>query len=445
MGNLIYSIDGSKRMKAALLVLITLFSVHFPMCGQQDESYFDPAYQRMNDRNHDSAIGSVLFEKTGEPMSEPVLVLGSNQSLTLRFDILEEEVRSLGYRIVHCSFDWTPSILSESDYINGFYTDQISDMKHSLSTWTPYWHYQLVFPNEQMRPSLSGNYILLVFDDGDPEKVILSRRFRVLEEKCGILPNIHRATAIEWRNTHQEIDFQVDITGLSLSNPYKELLVEIIQNGDHQHSIRNLKPIFVNGKIVDYNFEEGNLFEGGSEYRFLDIRTTRFLTGSLSYFEPALGAEPMQAHLKPEPRTATQRYSSSEDLNGKFIHTIYEGRDAHLEADYLTVHFALKALPDFSESPVFVQGKLTDHRIEKPFRMTYNQDSARFELKLLLKQGLYNYRYVTLDPSGMPSTLETEGSHQETENSYEILVYLREPVSRFDRLIGYKMTRSGRL
>ena len=413
--------------------------------SQKDDGYFNPDFTRMNDRTYDPAVGSVLFERTGEPTSEAILALGSNQTLTLRFDLLEEDVRTLGYRIIHCTYDWAPSILSESDYIIGFYTDQISDMKHSLSTWVPFWHYELVFPNEQIRPAISGNYILQVFDNGDPEKVILSRRFRVVEEKCSILPNIHRATAIESRNSHQEIDFQVDITGLRLSNPYQELLVEIVQNGDHQHTIRNLKPFFVNGNVVDYNFEEGNLFEGGSEYRFLDIRTTRFLTGSLAYNEPALGAEPMQAHMKTDLRTATQRYSSSEDLNGKFIHAIYEGRNAHLEADYLHVHFKLKALADFSESPVFVQGKLTDNRIEKPFRMTYNEDSSRFELKLLLKQGLYNYRYVTSGSSGSPSTLETEGSHQETENQYEILVFLREPVGRYDRLIGYRVTRSGRL
>lgn len=430
-----------KRFLRALVLILTLPVLAH---GQQEDSYFDPDYLRMNDRNSDPAVGAVLFEKTGEPMSEPIIHLAGNESLTLRFDLLEEDVRSLSYRIIHCSYDWTPSVLSENDYINGFFTDQISDMKHSLSTWIPYWHYELIFPNEQMRPMLSGNYLLTVFENGDSEKPVLSRRFRVVEDKCSIIPNIHRATAIDLRNSHQEVDFQLDITGLRLSNPYQELLVEIVQNGDHQHSIKNLKPFFANGNVVDYNFEEGNLFEGGCEFRFLDIRTTRFLTGSLAYFEPALGAEPIQAHMKTEARTATERYSSSEDLNGKFIHAIYEGRNAHLEADYLMVHFKLKALPDFSESPVFVQGELTDNLMGKPYRMAYNQDSARFELKLLLKQGLYNYRYVTTDQSGKPITLETEGSHQETENQYEILVFLREPVSRFDRLIGYKLTRSGR-
>ncbi|MFM1746008.1 MAG: hypothetical protein RLZZ630_1945 [Bacteroidota bacterium] len=444
MGDTLHPIDEPGLMLCFIRSLAILLLAPFLLIGQQEESYFDPDYVRMNDRNFDPAIGSVLFERTGEPMSEAIVTLGSTQTLTLRFDLLEEEVRSLSYRIIHCSYDWTPSVLSENDYIQGFYTDQISDMKHSLSTWIPYWHYELVFPNEQMRPSISGNYILSIFDQGDPDKVILSRRFRVVEEKCSIFPLIHRATAIELRNSHQEVDFTVDITGLRLANPYRELMVEIIQNGDHQHSIKNLKPLFVNGNTVDYNYEEGNLFEGGSEFRFLDIRTTRFLTGSLAYFEPALGAQPMQAHLKAETRTSTQRYSSSEDLNGKFIHTIYEGRNAHLEADYLMVHFKLKSLPDFSENPVFVQGKLTDNRIEKPFRMTYNQDSACFELKLLLKQGLYNYRYVTSDSSGNPNTLETEGSHQETENQYEILVFLREPVGRHDRLIGYRVTRTGR-
>jgi hypothetical protein len=65
----------------------------------------------------------------------------------------------------------------------------------------------------------------------------------------------------------------------------------------------------------------------------------------------------------------------------------------------------------------------------------------------LLKQGYYNYHYVTAIPSAdgekMHASLDfTEGNHWETENAYHVLIYHREIGIRYDRLVGYKYFQS---
>jgi hypothetical protein len=65
---------------------------------------------------------------------------------------------------------------------------------------------------------------------------------------------------------------------------------------------------------------------------------------------------------------------------------------------------------------------------------------------MLLKQGWYNYEYIFLkdgETKADPSFFE--GNHYETENEYLILVYYRNPLSRYDRLVGTQITTSTQL
>ncbi len=59
-----------------------------------------------------------------------------------------------------------------------------------------------------------------------------------------------------------------------------------------------------------------------------------------------------------------------------------------------------------------------------------------YETTLLLKQGWYDYQFATIE-DGQFVTESFEGSHFETENEYETLVYFRNLGSRYDQLVGY--------
>jgi hypothetical protein len=70
--------------------------------------------------------------------------------------------------------------------------------------------------------------------------------------------------------------------------------------------------------------------------------------------------------------------------------------------------------------------------------MIYNSESGRYECMFRLKQGFYNYKYVTVDKiTGHIDEGAISGNFWQTENNYKVLVYYRDLGARFDRLIGF--------
>lgn len=441
MGSILPKIAGARRMRF-IYFLLFLF-VRTVAFSQADADYYTSRFLKYEDRTYATNIKTVLLERSEEPLSDPVIRLRSGETLLLQFDRLDDEIEDYSYRIIHCDPEWKSSDLSENEYIDGFSTDQISDYKHSLNTLENYWHYRLIFPNAQMKPLISGNYLLVIFPTNDPDSIVITRRFLVVEPKIQISGNVHRATVIDYRNTHQEIDFKINTTGIPLANPYQDLKITILQNFNFTTSLTNIPPLFANNEELDYNLEQGNIIEGGSEFCILDLRTSKFLTQSIERLEKDSINGKVTTVLKPDLRLGTQRYSANDDINGKFLIRIYEGRDGHLEGDYVHVKFRLKAMEDDTHLSYYLDGSFTDHQLSKQYRMLYNEASGYYEKTLYLKQGYYNYRYITLDQKSQYSVLETEGSHYETQNVYDVLVYWKALGTRYYQLIGDQKFQAG--
>ncbi len=72
--------------------------------------------------------------------------------------------------------------------------------------------------------------------------------------------------------------------------------------------------------------------------------------------------------------------------------------------------------------------------------MTFNRATGRYEKVMLLKQGAYNYQYLTARPGqSSGSTAIIEGDKYQTANEYLVKVYTRGPLDRTDRLIGVRL------
>jgi len=75
--------------------------------------------------------------------------------------------------------------------------------------------------------------------------------------------------------------------------------------------------------------------------------------------------------------------------------------------------------------------------------MIYNYRTKAYQLRMMLKQGYYNYWYVLLnDDNPKPDASYFEGSHYQTENDYMILVYFHSMSSTYDRLVGFNVLNS---
>ena len=71
--------------------------------------------------------------------------------------------------------------------------------------------------------------------------------------------------------------------------------------------------------------------------------------------------------------------------------------------------------------------------------MTYNEEAECYEASVLLKQGYYDYQYITADGA----THKTMNDFWQTENEYQTFIYYRETGGRYDRIVGYACMNTG--
>ena len=102
--------------------------------------------------------------------------------------------------------------------------------------------------------------------------------------------------------------------------------------------------------------------------------------------------------------------------------------------NYADVHFTLLA-PEPINGEVFLSGAFTNWSFANEYKMTYDAIRKEYRGTAFLKQGWYDYQYV-VKSSTLPAYY-FEGTHFETENEYEILVYYKAFQPNADLLIGY--------
>ncbi|MEY3927224.1 MAG: hypothetical protein RJA97_231, partial [Bacteroidota bacterium] len=95
----------------------------------------------------------------------PVVGLGQEGALQLRFDDFSQSVLPLRYVWVHCDRNWAPSPIIASEYLTGFWEGQIAEGRLSFNTYQGYSHYAAALPESSSMPVLSGNYYLEVYHD----------------------------------------------------------------------------------------------------------------------------------------------------------------------------------------------------------------------------------------------------------------------------------------
>ena len=102
-------------------------------------------------------------------------------------------------------------------------------------------------------------------------------------------------------------------------------------------------------------------------------------------------------HFETETRQAPSphTYFSQEDINGRYAIEAEGSQDPGVDADYVFVHFRLD-MPLPLDGSVYLTGALTNWQFDELNRMEYSQEEQAYRLSLLLKQGVYNYRYLFL-------------------------------------------------
>lgn len=379
-----------------------------------------------------------MLHPAGWPLGPAMMsLLNNDPPLELHFDVLDSTLGNFMYTLVHCDYDWKPSTLDVQEYLDGPPESYISEYAYSRNTYQKYIHYSLTIPNFDMRVTKSGNYLLKVYEAGDPDNLVLTRRFCVTEQKLKTQATVHQATRVQERYSHQEIDFSISTEGYAVTNPYTDLKVVILQNHTWENAITGLLPRFVKDNLFDYNYDGENAVPGLNEFRLLDIKNTRFTGAGVE--KVTYNNRENHAYKELDKSRASLVYLQRRDINGWFyIKNDWLNTEGSVDADYVNVHFKIAQPQALENGDIYVYGALTDWQVKPEAKMTFNQVSLQYETTMYLKQGLYNYLYIFVEDGDVQPDLGFfEGSHFQAENEYAILVYHRQLGWDFDRLLSY--------
>lgn len=385
-------------------------------------------------------IKTVQLHAPDFELSQPIINLNSGEKLKLGFDDLSGELQNYSYTFIHCNANWEPSDLMSSEFIEGFADNSINEYHYSTNTIQKYVHYNVNFPTNSTRFLKSGNYILKVFQDSDPDDLVLTRRFMVYDNRLIITGRISAASIIADRNYKQELDFTISYDGFVINNPYGDLKIFLMQNNHWSTAKTDLKPVYVKGQELVYDYDEENVFSGGNEFRNFDIKSINYHSEHISKIQ----TDSLKNHvyLLPDEKRAFKQYSTQQDINGNFIVKIQEKSNSETDADYCHVSFFLPYEADLPDGNLYVFGAFNGWKCTPENQMHFNPARMCYECILHLKQGYYNYEYVLKDDKGQIDETFIEGSHAITENDYGILVYYRFPGTFYDQLIGVKRLNS---
>ncbi len=363
-------------------------------------------------------------------------ILDSDTPLFLEFDDLSSQYQNYHVKIMPYSSDWQPLRLNEVEYISEYNDFIISDYQLSFSTKIPYYHYRFQIP--QLK--LAGNYLLYIYKERNKNDIVLSHRFMVCSNRVGLLGKVQYSNNLSRRNTHQQIDFEVNYGGYQILNPKNDLKIVIRQNFRWDKTIANLKPQFdrAGEGILDYNFYNSETdFEGGNEFRFFDTRSLRSrMVGvrQISYLDDGY-----DVNLYVDQLQSKKNYVFTDDFDGQYLIDHYENGNGDTQADYANIKFNLES-PEVENTDFYVVGAFNNYTVAEENKFKLDPTSQFYSTTIPLKQGIYNYQIVAKNMvANQLGTQLSEGNHSRTQNTYEIFVYHKIFGARSEPLVGYKI------
>lgn len=427
-------------MKPAHILRLVLASIAlWTPCALTAQSLSDQPYET---RSFSDRFKTLRTQVEGRELFPPIIDLNTNEHITISFDEMTEEVSYLQYSLVHCNADWRPSVLSDLEYLDGFNTNPIEEFDFSMATFAHYVHYSLTLPNEDVQFKVSGNYVLLVYPENEPERVLLQVCFSVYENNILVAPSVTSRTDIDYNREHQQVSVTLNANNYRIQNPYNELKVSVTQNGRRDNEVIVNRPLRIQGSQIFFDHDRNLIFEAGNEFRRFEMVATRYAglgVANIYHFDPYYHVE-----LTPVKPRSESSYLYDQTQNGRFVIRQSGASNSDTEADYFVVHFTLDSDP-IPGGKIYIDGELTNHLYSPYNEMVYNPQNEQYEKTLLLKQGSYNYQYLFLpDGTRTATAAPVEGNYYQTVNEYLVKVYHRAPGERYDRLIGIGMSYSGR-
>jgi len=413
--------NGALRLTISFLLLL----IQVEGFAQKQLSYTDKVYE--------PNIKTVqLYPNMGgtQDFLQPSSAAVQKQNLLLEFDDIQDQRSNYYVKLIHCNYDWTKSQLTDLDYLDDFNEFPFTDYALSVNTHLRYIHYRFQVPSVK----LPGNYLLIVYRD-DINSLILSKRMMVFDTQISFTKDDQFIGAGSLNPALQAFNFVIDYGDIEILNPTESVHVNIRQNQRWDNARINLPTSFVRddqNQLEYKSMDEARQFSGGSEFRYADFKSLNY--PGVNTGKMIRSSKPFELYIDVDKPRPDDPYSQTKDLDGNYIIDNPDTGEPATNGNYLYVDFTLKSETPY-EGDVYLIGKFNDYQRTDDNRMKYNSTTGVYESRQLVKQGWYDYQYVLQSKKLDPNSIE--GSHYETENTYEVAIYNHAMQPNADLLLGY--------
>ncbi|MEC4112524.1 type IX secretion system plug protein [Myroides pelagicus] len=369
----------------------------------------------------------------GNQSTFPHFKLG--ESFTLEFDDLYADEGNYYYRVIAYNYDWSPSDLRKIEYVTGMDNQRIRTYENSFNTLQDYTHYSLTLPNTQYSITKSGNYTLEIYDDNN--EVVIRRKFVLYEDAINVPIQVKRTRNLEFYDTKQRLEFTVPLGDVEYQNPLKNIRVAIFQNGRWDTFLKDITPQYTVATDLVYKYDAETQFWGDNQYLNFDNSDIRQVNNMIGATNVTNGIYNTYLHINDSRRDKTYTYFP--DLNGHFYpRTINKFKKVAIEGEYSWVYFTYSPPLDMPVgSDYYVTGMFNDYELTATNKLELNDETGLYEKAILIKQGFTNFKYTVTVNGKVAPEWNADGNFAFTTNTYQVIVYYRGTLDRYDRAIGY--------
>jgi hypothetical protein len=280
---------------------------------------------------------------------------------------------------------------------------------------------------------LSGNYILKILNED--KEVLFSRKFILYEDLASVPIQVKRSRVLSNIEQKHNLDFSINSSTINFQNPLKNIKVLLLQNGKINNAIKTIAPQYTIGNQLVYKYDSETQFWAGNEFHFFENKDIRAASNNISRSDSSTAI--YSSLLYTNNARGNFPYTFYQDVNGNYVVKNINGSNNAIEADYAWVYFSLSAPAFQLDKDIYVTGMFNNYNLTPEFKMDYNPKKGIYEKAILIKQGFTNYEYTVADAAGtIDNQNAIDGNFYQTENEYTILVYYRESIDRYDRVIG---------
>ncbi len=357
----------------------------------------------------------------------PIIELGSNQQLVLQFDMIENRNRQFRLNVTHHNPDWSRSTLAPEQFMDGFGEAFFAGGRPSRSQRPSYRHYQYIFPNQDLRFRVSGNYMLRI-SDYNTDEVIFTIPFFIFENEGEIASSLDTifAPRRQFRIQHQPrsrftypefVEFpQFDLKFFFIQNRFWGQAREV-------DSFDTATP----GSVY-YEVSRSNAFIGDYEFKFLDLAELSQRPPEILDFQPGFVPPRLILNVDVQGLTNVRRQVSLRTSGFT---------KPELDARYGDIRFFFQpeqGLELNEESKIYIVGDFNNWFIRDENKMQFNAEEHWWEGSAYAKEGSYSYKYVLVQ-NGNIYDLALDDTFTRNRQEYTTFVYFRDPVQRHFRLL----------